>query len=71
MNQQERCLWLTRALLDEMPQYQDTPIPTLPDHRWRLLRSLMNVCPPMPVSEEFCHVQDVFLLYSLSPGRFG
>ena len=43
MNQQERCLWLIKALLKDMPQYADTPIPTLPDHRWRLLRSLMNV----------------------------
>ncbi|MBR2808247.1 MAG: protein-ADP-ribose hydrolase [Oscillospiraceae bacterium] len=61
MNQQERCLWLIKALLKDMPQYMDTPIPTLPDHRWRLLRSLMNVRPPMPVSEEFLQIQDAFL----------
>ena len=61
MNQQERCLWLIKALLKDMPQYADTPIPTLPDHRWRLLRSLMNVRPPMPISEEFLQIQDAFL----------
>ena len=61
MNQQERCLWLIKALLKDMPQYADTPIPVLPDRRWRLLRSLMNVRPPMPVSEEFLRVQDTFL----------
>ena len=61
MNQQERCLWLIKALLKDMPQYEDTPIPTLPDDRWRLLRSLMNVRPPMPVSEEFLQIQDAFL----------
>ena len=61
MNQQERCLWLIRALLDEMPQYRDTPVPVLPDRRWRLLRSLMNVRPPMPASEEFLRVQDAYL----------
>ena len=61
MNQQERCLWLIKALLKGMPQYADTPIPTLPDHRWRLLRSLMNVRPPMPISEEFLQIQDAFL----------
>ena len=61
MNQQERCLWLIKALLKDMPQYADTPIPALPDRRWRLLRSLMNVRPPMPVSEEFLKVQDAFL----------
>ncbi len=26
MNQQERCLWLIKALLKDMPQYEDTPI---------------------------------------------
>ena len=61
MNQQERCLWLIKALLKDMPQYADTPIPALPDRRWRLLRSLMNVRPPMPVTEEFLRVQDAFL----------
>ena len=61
MTQQERCLWLIRALLDEMPQYRDARIPVLPDERWRLLRSLMNVRPPMPASDKFISVQDPFL----------
>ena len=61
MNQDERCLWLIQALQDEMPQYRDTSIPALPDHRWRMLRSLMNVRPPMPATEEFLRVQDAFL----------
>ena len=50
MNQQERCLWLIRALLEEMPQYRDTPIPALSEHRWRLLRCLMNLRPPIPAT---------------------
>ena len=61
MNQQEKCLWMIQALLDEMPQYRNTPIPALPDHRWRLLRSLMNVRPPMPATKEFLQVQDAYL----------
>ncbi len=61
MNQQERCLWLIRALKEELPQYGDTPIPALPDRRWRLLRSLMNVRPPLPAGDEFLRVQDAFL----------
>ena len=61
MNQDERCLWLIQALLAEMPQYRDTPVPALPDQRWRLLRSLMNVRPPMPAKDEFLHVQDAYL----------
>ena len=61
MTQEERCLWLIQALLDEMPQYRDTQIPALPERRWQLLRSLMNVRPPMPASEAFLAVQDDFL----------
>ncbi len=61
MTQQDRCLWLIQALLDEMPQYKDTPIPILPERRWRLLRSLMNVRPPMPSSDEFLKIQDAYL----------
>lgn len=61
MNQQERCLWLIRALLKEMPQYAETPVPVMPEQQWRLLRSLMNVRPPMPASEKFLRVQDDFL----------
>ncbi|MBQ6595696.1 MAG: protein-ADP-ribose hydrolase [Clostridia bacterium] len=61
MTQQERCLWLIRELLKDMPQYRDTPIPALPERRWQLLRGLMNVRPPMPVTEGFCRVQDAFL----------
>ena len=61
MNQQDRCLWLIRALLKEMPQYAETPVPVMPEQRWRLLRSLMNVRPPMPASEEFLRVQADFL----------
>ena len=61
MNQNERRRWLIHALLDEMPQYQHYVFPYTADRQWRLLRSLMNVRPPMPVSEEFLQVQDAFL----------
>lgn len=61
MNQQERCLWLIRALLDETPQYRDMAVPLGAERRWQLLRSLMNVRPPMPVTDEFLRVQDEFL----------
>lgn len=61
MNQQERCLCLIQALMDEMPQYRDTPIPALPDHMWRLLRSLLNVRLPMPATDKFLQIQDAYL----------
>ena len=61
MNQNERRRWLIHALLEEMPQYQYPVFPCTADRQWRLLRSLMNVRPPMPVSEEFLQIQDDFL----------
>ena len=61
MNQSERRRWLIHALLEEMPQYQYPVFPCTADRQWRLLRSLMNVRPPMPVSEEFLQIQDAFL----------
>ena len=80
MNQDERCLWLIRALMKDMPEYADTPIPSLRMKQWPLLRALMNARPPLPVSEEFLRVQDAYLrqmtaekgvvdLDSLSPSR--
>ena len=61
MNQNERRRWLIHALLEEMPQYEYPVFPYTADRQWRLLRSLMNVRPPMPVSEEFLQIQDAFL----------
>ena len=61
MNQNERRHWLIHALLEEMPQYEYPVFPYTADRQWRLLRSLMNVRPPMPVSEEFLQIQDAFL----------
>ncbi|MBR5345248.1 MAG: protein-ADP-ribose hydrolase [Clostridia bacterium] len=61
MNQQERCLWLIQELLKEMPQYRYDVFPFTLSRQWQLLRSLMNVRPPMPVTEEFLRVQDAFL----------
>ena len=61
MTQQERRLWLIRALLDEMPQYEHPVFPFTQERQWQLLRSLMNVRPPKAVSEEFLEIQDAFL----------
>ena len=61
MNQSERRRWLIHALLEEMPRYQYPVFPYTAERQWRLLRSLMNVRPPMPVPEEFLRIQDAFL----------
>ena len=65
-SQQERRRWLIRALLEEMPQYQYPVFPYTQERQRRLLRSLMNVRPPLPVSEEFLQIQDACLNYGES-----
>ncbi len=63
MTQLERMQYLNRALLEDMPQYrtQAEKFDHTPEEQRRLLRSLMNLRPPMPLGEEFTKVQDVFL----------
>lgn len=54
MTQDQRLNVLLHCLLAERKEYEDIPMPdSLPEKR-RLLRSLMNVRPPIPVSEDFC-----------------
>ena len=61
MTQQDRCRRLIQILLEEMPQYQYPVFPFTQERQWRLLRSLMNVRPPQPVTEEFLQIQDAYL----------
>ena len=60
MNQDERRVYLLRALLAERQEEGGT-IPPSPEEQWRLLRSLFNIRPPRPVSEAFLQVQDAYL----------
>lgn len=57
-NQEERRIYLIRCLQKEMPQYKQMKIPLTEQGQWELLRSLFNVRPPYPASEEFLKVQD-------------
>ena len=50
-----RLQWLCRYLLDENRQM---PVPDTLQERRDLFRALMNIRPPMPVSEEFLRIQD-------------
>ena len=54
---------LNRMLLDEMPEYQPQArrFPQDAAGQRRLLRSLMNVRPPMPLKAEFLRIQDELL----------
>lgn len=59
MTQEERRMYLIRALLEENPRYPE--IPPSDKQQKMLLRSLMNVRPPRPISEGFLAVQDEYL----------
>ncbi len=61
MTQEERRIWLIRALQTEMPEYASYRIPQEKEDQWHLLRALFNVRPPMPVSPEFQRVEGAFL----------
>ena len=60
--QEQRIDFLLRYLLNEHKEYQNTSVPANPSDKRRLLRSLMNIRPPAPVSEEF--LQEQVMLWS-------
>lgn len=66
MKQNERLLYLIKYLLSEDSKYEKTLVPESEEERFRLLRSLMNIRPPKPASEEFFAVQDEFLKEEIS-----
>lgn len=63
MNAAEKIRYLNRILLDEMPEYQAQANTFAADEaaQRRLLRSLMNVRPPMPLKGDFIAAQDELL----------
>ena len=58
MTQNERLNFLLRCLLAERRDYADIRVPDTISEKRRLLRSLMNVRPPVPASEDFLKIQD-------------
>ena len=61
MNQSERRLFLIQSLLRERPSCQKQIIPTDVERQKILLRGLMNVRNPHPISPEFLEIQDTYL----------
>ena len=63
MDRQEQQSFLIRYLLEEQPGFREQAarFPRDTASQRRLLRSLMNLRPPMPLSEEFLTVQDALL----------
>lgn len=57
----ERLDFLIRCLLNENDEYRDIGIPAGRREKQRLLRSLMNVRPPVPAREAFLKAQDAYL----------
>ena len=64
--QEQRIDFLLQYLLNEHKEYQNISVPVNPSDKRRLLRSLMNIRPPAPVSEEFLQEQDRYLQTRLS-----
>lgn len=52
---------LIKKLLTEQTQYRDISIPGDLEGRKRLFRSLVNVRPPLPIDDDFLHMQDIYL----------
>ena len=61
MNQSDRRLFLIQSLLRERPSCQKQIIPTDSERQRVLLRGLMNVRNPHPISLEFLEIQDTYL----------
>lgn len=59
MDQEERRIYLIKYLLSDGGY--DYPVPSNEQEQKRLLRSLMNVRPPRPVTADFLAVQDEYL----------
>ncbi len=66
MTQEERLDFLIRYLLHEQEEYKDIRIPDSRSKKRQLLRSLMNVRPPVPASSNFLSVQDAYLTERLT-----
>ena len=61
MDKAEKQSWLIREMQKEMPRYANYPIPDEAESRWKLLRGLFNVRPPMEASAEFMRIQGELL----------
>ena len=82
MTQTERLYFLINYLIDENNELKSIDIPSQERAKKQLLRSLMNIRPPKPVSKEFLEIQDAYLqeecsekgiisLSDISPARPG
>ena len=66
MTQREKRIYLISYLLGESGEYRGIDIPKSDDEQKKLLRSLMNVRMPKPVSNEFLQIQNEYLQGEIS-----
>ena len=57
-DREDRLRYILRTLLAERQEYRSTEIPESREERRRLMRALLNVRPPLAVSDEFLTAQD-------------
>lgn len=53
MTHEEQRLWLIKYLIDEEPRYRNQVIPNDEQEQKNLLRALMNIRMPKPLTEVF------------------
>ncbi len=61
MTHEEQRLYLIKYLLNENPRFSKMEIPHTENEQKNLLRSLFNVRPPEPISDEFLEIQNDYL----------
>lgn len=61
MNQQQRLNYLLQYFLTESPQGKHIPLPKNTHDQKNLLRSLMNIRPPLPIKNQILEVQNTYL----------
>lgn len=66
MTQTERLVYLINYLINENHELKSIDIPAKDVPKKRLLRSLMNLRPPKPISKEFLEIQDAYLQEELA-----
>lgn len=59
--QEQRLDYLINAFLEESEQQHSTHLPSDPEGKRRVLRSLMNIRPPKPLPQEVLDIQDAYL----------
>lgn len=61
MNQKEKRIYLIKSLLSQHKEYENMQIPTDLQNQKRLLRALLNIRMPEPISNKFLTVQYEYL----------